>query len=47
MIPENADLDFDVEVLAINGKKGFYTQAEFEKYKAKLDEWKARGRRRG
>ena len=42
VIPENADLVFDVEVLAINGKKGFYTQGEFDKYKAKLDEWKAK-----
>ena len=42
VIPENADLVFDVEVLAINGKKGFYTQAEFDKYKAKLDEWRTK-----
>ena len=42
VIPENADLVFDVEVLAINGKKGFYTQAEFDKYKAKLDEWRSK-----
>mmetsp|Transcript_21314 Transcript_21314/g.63695 ORF Transcript_21314/g.63695 Transcript_21314/m.63695 type:complete len:181 (-) Transcript_21314:56-598(-) len=42
VIPENADLDFDVEVLSINGKKGFYTQEEFDKYKAKLDEWKTK-----
>ena len=42
VIPENADLVFDVEVLGINGKKGFYTQAEFDKYKAKLDEWRTK-----
>ena len=42
VIPENADLVFDVEGLAINGKKGFYTQAEFDKYKAKLDEWRTK-----
>jgi len=40
VIPENADLDFDVEILSINSKKGFYSQAEFDSYKEKLGEWR-------
>jgi len=39
-IPPNADLDFDVELIAINGKKAFYTQAEADKFAANLAAWK-------
>ena len=41
VIPEDADLVFDVEVLAINGKKAFYTADEFERYVTKLESWRA------
>ena len=41
VIPEDADLVFDVEVLAINGKKAFYTHDEFERYVTKLESWRA------
>ena len=41
VIPEDADLVFDVEVLAINGKKAFYTQDEFDRYVTKLESWRA------
>jgi len=32
VIPGGADLDFDVELVAINGKKGFYTQEEKDRF---------------
>ena len=41
VIPEDADLIFDVEVLAINGKKAFYTHDEFDRYVTKLESWRA------
>ena len=41
VIPEDADLVFDVEVLAINGKKAFYTADEFDRYVTKLESWRA------
>jgi len=40
VIPEDADLIFDVEVLSINGKKAFYSKDDFERYVAKLESWK-------
>ena len=40
VIPGGAGLDFDVELVAINGKKGFYTSEEKEKFVAKMEEWK-------
>jgi FK506-binding protein 1 len=39
-IPPNADLVFDVELVAINGKKYFYTAEEKELFKTKMAEWK-------
>ena len=39
-IPPNADLDFDVRLVAINGKQAFYSQAHFDKFKAKLEAWR-------
>ena len=41
-IPPDADLVFDVELLAINGRKAFYTAEEFQKFKDQLAEWKAK-----
>lgn len=38
-IPPNADLDFDVELIAINGKK-HYTPEQLAKYKTDLEKWK-------
>ena len=40
-IPPNADLVFEVELVAINGKRAFYTAEEKAKFEAKMNEWKA------
>jgi len=45
VIPGGADLDFDVELIAINGKqrkREFYTQEEKEKFIAKMETWKGK-----
>ena len=39
-IPSNADLVFEVELVAINGKRAFYTAEEKAKFEAKMGEWK-------
>merc|ERR1712010_191392 len=39
-IPPNADLEFDVRLVAINGKQGFYSEKHAETYRSKLDQWK-------
>lgn len=39
-IPANADLDFDVELIAINGKK-HYSAEQLQKYAADLEKWAA------
>lgn len=39
-IPPNADLVFDVELVAINGKKAFFTAEEKDKFRLKMEEWK-------
>jgi len=41
-IPANADLVFDVELVAINGKKAFYTQEEKDKFSASMNDWKTK-----
>ena len=40
VIPGGADLCFDVELVAINGKKAFYTQEEKDKFTAQMNVWK-------
>jgi hypothetical protein len=40
VIPGNSDLDFDVELVAINGKKGFYSAEEKAAFEKKMAEWK-------
>jgi len=37
-IPPNADLDFDIELIAINGKK-HYSAEQLKKYRQDLDKW--------
>merc|ERR1712188_163349 len=39
-IPPNADLEFDVRLVAINGKQSFYSEKHAETFKAKLESWK-------
>jgi hypothetical protein len=39
-IPPNADLVFEVELVAINGKRAFYTAEEKEKFKSKMEDWR-------
>eukprot|EP00343_Euplotes_focardii_P006893 CAMPEP_0205819278 /NCGR_PEP_ID=MMETSP0206-20130828/1578_1 /ASSEMBLY_ACC=CAM_ASM_000279 /TAXON_ID=36767 /ORGANISM="Euplotes focardii, Strain TN1" /LENGTH=176 /DNA_ID=CAMNT_0053112669 /DNA_START=22 /DNA_END=552 /DNA_ORIENTATION=+ len=39
-IPANADLDFDVELVSINGKKLKYSEEEVAAFRARLDAWK-------
>ena len=39
-IPPNADLKFDVRVVAINGKQSFYSEKHAENFAAKLSVWK-------
>eukprot|EP00658_Telonema_sp_P-2_P021824 TRINITY_DN186_c0_g1_i1.p3 TRINITY_DN186_c0_g1~~TRINITY_DN186_c0_g1_i1.p3 ORF type:complete len:123 (+),score=62.63 TRINITY_DN186_c0_g1_i1:111-479(+) len=41
-IPPNADLDFDVRLVSINGKQIFYSEKHAETYAAKLAAWKAK-----
>ena len=41
-IPPNADLKFDVRLVAINGKQAFYTQNHFDKFKRKLLAWRGK-----
>merc|ERR1712196_359263 len=39
-IPPNADLDFDVRLVAINGKQAFYSQSHYDKFQTKLEAWR-------
>eukprot|EP00656_Telonema_subtile_P038858 TRINITY_DN44022_c0_g1_i1.p1 TRINITY_DN44022_c0_g1~~TRINITY_DN44022_c0_g1_i1.p1 ORF type:complete len:202 (+),score=75.97 TRINITY_DN44022_c0_g1_i1:151-756(+) len=39
-IPPNADLKFDVRLVAINKKQAFYSEKHVEVYQKKLDTWK-------
>jgi len=39
-IPPNADLKFDVRLVAINGKQSFYSEEHREKFEAKMTAWK-------
>jgi FK506-binding protein 1 len=39
-IPPNADLVFDVELVSINGKKAWFTQAEKDKFEQQMVAWK-------
>ena len=39
-IPPNAGLQFDVRLVAINGKQAFYSQKHFDRFKRKLLAWR-------
>merc|ERR1711935_960023 len=41
-IPPNADLKFDVRLVAINGKQVFYSESHVQVYQKKLDDWKVK-----
>tara|TARA_B110000305_G_scaffold236291_1_gene297426 strand:+ start:20 stop:415 length:396 start_codon:yes stop_codon:yes gene_type:complete len=42
VIPASADLDFDVELVKINGKKGFYSSEEATVFRTKLESWRTK-----
>jgi len=39
-IPGGADLDFDVRLVAINGKQAFHSQEQYDKFNTQMTTWK-------